>query len=229
MPTYRPYTRISDLPANANGDVTILEAHLDAAHGTITDVLEHLAQAVWSAGGVVIPGTVTNPSDALVRVQGRLGVSKDACTVLAVTDQSVDLASVATGIKCLVVIRAEAGSTTAHTFTDAATGESITHSLLSTWGRLAYLAGDASNYPSVPDDCVPVAQVTKTGATTLTIDETLDWEPVTWQAGVVPRGTTADRPAAPDDYSARLYWDSTLGKLIAHNGTAWVNVDGSSL
>lgn len=83
----------------------------------------------------MIPGTVANPSDALVRVQVRLGVSADARTVLAVTAQSVDLASVATGIKCLVVVRAEAGSTTAHTFTDAATGESITHSLLSSWGR----------------------------------------------------------------------------------------------
>lgn len=177
MPTYRPYTRVSDLPANSRGETTVLEAHLDAAHASIVDLVQFLIQALFSAGGVAIPGTVTNPSDALVRVQGRLGVSKDARTVLAVSDQSVDLASVATGIKCLVVIRAEAGSTTDHTFTDAATGESITHSLLSSWGRLAYLAGDASNYPAAPDDCVPVAQVTKTGATALTIDSVITTAP----------------------------------------------------
>lgn len=170
MPTYRPYTRVSDLPANSRGETTILAAHLDAAHATIVDLVQFLAQALWSAGGVSIPGTVTNPSGAVVRVQGRLGVSADAKTVLAVTDQSVDLAGVATGVKRLVVIRAEAGSTAAHNFTDAATGESITHSLLSSWGRVAYVEGDASNYPALPDDCVPVAQVTKMGAATLTID-----------------------------------------------------------
>lgn len=177
MPTYRPYTRISDLPANSRGETTILAAHLDAAHATITDLTQFLIQALFSAGGVVIAGTVSNPSAALVRVEGRLGVSKDAKTVLAVTDQSVDLAAVATGIKCLVVIRAEAGSTTAHTFTDAATGESITHSLLSTWGRVAYIEGDSSNYPPTPDDCVPVAQVTKTGAATLTLDSVITAAP----------------------------------------------------
>ena len=177
MPTYRPYTRIADLPANSRGETTILHAHLDAAHATITDLIQFVLQALWSAGGVSIPGTVTNPSGAVVRVQGRLGVSADAHTVLAVTDQSVDLAAVATSTKCLVVIRAEAGSTTAHTFTDAATGESLTHSLLSSWGRLAYLEGDASNYPTAPDDCVPVAEVTKTGATTLTIDSIITTAP----------------------------------------------------
>lgn len=177
MPTYRPYTPISSLPANSRGETTILEAHLDAAHATIVDLVQFLIQALWSAGGVVIPGTVTNPSGAVVRVQGRLGVSSDARTLLAVTDQSVDLAALATGTKCLIVIRAEAGATTAHTFTDAATGESLTHNLLSSWGKVAYLPGDASNYPALPADCVPVAQVTKTGAATLTIDSIITTAP----------------------------------------------------
>lgn len=177
MPTYPPYTRIADLPANSRGETTILEAHLDAAHATITLLVQFLIQALWSAGGVSIPGTVTNPEDAIVRVQGRLGVSADARTVLAVADQSVDLASVATSTKCLVVIRAEAGGTTGHTFTDATTGESITHNLLSDWGRLAFIEGDASNYPPLPDDCVPVAEVTKTGAATLSLDAVITAAP----------------------------------------------------
>lgn len=177
MPTHKPYTEISTLPANARGERTILEAHLDASHATITDLVQFLIQALWSAGGVVIPGTVTNPEDAIVRVQGRLGVSMDARTLLAVTDQSVDLASVATSTRCLVVIRAEAGSTSDHTFTDASTGEALTHSLMASWGRLAFIERDASNYPATPDDCVPVAQVTKTGAGTLTIDSVITTSP----------------------------------------------------
>lgn len=48
-------------------------------------------------------------------------------------------------------------------------------------------------------------------------------------AGVIPRGATANRPAAAIAGTARLYWDETLGKLICHDGTAWANLDGSSL
>lgn len=177
MPTYPPYTRVQDLPANARGERTILEAHLDASHATIVDLVQFLIQALFASGGVAIPGTVTNPEDAIIRVQGRLGVSADARTVLAITDQSVDLADVATTTRCLVVIRAAAGATTDHTFTDATTGESITHSLISSWGRLAFIEGDASNYPALPDDCVPVAQITKTGAASLTIDSVITTPP----------------------------------------------------
>src|SRR5690606_25956226 len=43
-------------------------------------------------------------------------------------------------------------------------------SLLSAWGRLAVLQGDASTYPALPADCVPVAQVTKIGAASVTLD-----------------------------------------------------------
>src|SRR5690606_20120904 len=103
--------------------------------------------------------TVTNPSAAIVQVVGRLGVSSDCKTFLAVGTSSVDLAAVATSTKCLVVIRAESGAATSYGFTDASTGESITHSLMTAWGRLAFLEGDSSDYPALPSDCVPVAEV----------------------------------------------------------------------
>lgn len=131
MPTYKPYTEISGLEANGQGDITILGAHLDQNHAILADVIERISQALFTAGGVVIAGTVTNPSAAQVRVQGRLGVSKDAKTLLAVGDETVDLAPVATGTKCLVVIRAQAGALAQHNFTDATTGEALTHSLMS--------------------------------------------------------------------------------------------------
>lgn len=41
-------------------------------------------------------------------------------------------------------------------------------------------------------------------------------------------GPTADRPNLGSG-QVYLYWDTTLGKLIGWNGTAWVNVDGTSL
>lgn len=40
-------------------------------------------------------------------------------------------------------------------------------------------------------------------------------------------GTTAHRPAVPTKYET--YFDSTLGKLIVYDGSAWKNVDGTSL
>src|SRR5690606_22247428 len=92
-------------------------------------------------------------------------------------------APVATGTKCLVVIRAQAGALAQHNFTDATTGEALTHSLMSHYGLLAVLQGDASNYPPVPDDCVPVAQVTKTGASTLTLDSVITTAPTPRYAG----------------------------------------------
>lgn len=183
MPTYRPFTRVVDLPANSQGDRTILEEHLDVNHGTISDVLERLAQAMFTVGGVIVGGTVSNPSAAVVRVEGRMGVSKDCRTLLAVGDQSVDLEDVETDVKCLVVIRAEAGTFTTSGFTDATTGESMTHPLMTTWGRLAVLEGDDTDYPALPDDCVPVAEVTKTGASTLTIDTTITTAPTPRYAG----------------------------------------------
>ena len=41
--------------------------------------------------------------------------------------------------------------------------------------------------------------------------------------------TTAERPAAAGSNAGSVIYDTTLGKLILWNGTAWVNLDGSSL
>lgn len=177
MPTYKPYTEVSGLEANSNGQRSILEEHLDQNHAILADVLERLSQALFTAGGVIIAGTVTNPSGAEVNVVGRLGVSSDGKTLVAVGDQTVDLADIDTGTKCLVVIRAQAGTTVQLNFTDATTSESLTHTLMSHWGLLAVLEGDSSDYPELPDDCVPVAQVTKTGASTLTLDSVITIAP----------------------------------------------------
>ena len=47
--------------------------------------------------------------------------------------------------------------------------------------------------------------------------------------GLIPAGTTAERPDAPGTGQAQLYLDTDLGDVIVHNGTGWVNLDGTSL
>lgn len=42
-------------------------------------------------------------------------------------------------------------------------------------------------------------------------------------------GVTGDRPVGSDLRTGRLYFDTTLGKMIVYNGAAWVNVDGTAL
>lgn len=217
MPKYKPFTTIETLPTNTNGERTILEQHLDRSHETIADVLERIGQALFTAGGVVIAGTVTNPSAAIVNVVGRMGVSSDCKTFLAVGDQSVDLAAVSTGTKCLVVIRAEAGASASYAFTDPTTGESVTHSLMTSWGRVAVLQGDSSDYPALPDDCVPVAQVTKTGAATLTLDSVITTAPTTRYSG----GSSAEVSINAQTGTSYTLVLADAGKLVTfNNGSA---------
>lgn len=175
--TYRPFTRAADLPANGQGQRTVLEAHLDLTKETLGSVVERLVEATFSSGGVVVAGTVTNPSAAVVQVVGRMGVSQDVKTVLAVGSQTVDLAAVATSTKCLVIIRAQSGGAQDFTFTDATTGEVIVHSIMTNWGHLDVVEGDATDYPALPADAVAVAEVTKTGAATLTLDSVITAAP----------------------------------------------------
>ena len=48
-------------------------------------------------------------------------------------------------------------------------------------------------------------------------------------AGVLRSGTTANRRASTDIYTGFQYWDTDLCKMIAWNGSAWVNLDGTAL
>jgi hypothetical protein len=42
-------------------------------------------------------------------------------------------------------------------------------------------------------------------------------------------GTTANRPTLTANDKGFTYWDTTVNKMIAWNGSAWVNLDGSAL
>lgn len=50
----------------------------------------------------------------------------------------------------------------------------------------------------------------------------------TYYAEITPTsGATSARPASPA--TGQTFFDTTLGKMIVYNGTAWVNMDGSAL
>lgn len=60
------------------------------------------------------------------------------------------------------------------------------------------------------------------------------WNGVAWRDALghkdLPsKGTTADRPTAENAEVGFTYFDTTLGKMIVSNGSAWVNMDGSAL
>jgi hypothetical protein len=158
--TYPGTKDISSLAASSNGKRRVKEFHLDANFGSVTTMLEALTRLVISAGGVAAPGTVTI-AGATVRVQDRVGATQDGRAALALVDETIDLASVATGVKCRVVISPSA-VTQAYQFVDPETSETITHTMTVRLGKLEVLQGDASTYPAVPAYAVPVRKVTRT-------------------------------------------------------------------
>ena len=66
-------------------------------------------------------------------------------------------------------------------------------------------------------------------------DKIVKWNGSAWveedgaKAGVKRRGTTSERPAVDDIYIGFQYFDTTLGKMIVRNSSAWTNFDGTAL
>lgn len=72
---------------------------------------------------------------------------------------------------------------------------------------------------------------TSTGRLYVCVDATAAaavWSPL-HLPGEIERGPTANRPPASSMGLSILFHDTTLGKVILHDGTTWVNVDGTSL
>jgi len=218
MPTYPPYTTVASQPANARGERTILAQHIDQNLSAVTDVIEGLLLSLYASGGVVVPGTVTNPTATLVRVQGRAGITEDARGVVMVGNQSIDLAAVPTGTRCRVVIRAATGEVISLPFTDADTGEAIMHTMMAHLGRLELRQGDATNYPSPGPGDARVARVTRT-AGGVTIDE-IENSPASMNQAVIARGvvTAAGAWAGPSAMPGWTVARSAAGVyVVTHN------------
>ena len=88
-----------------------------------------------------------------------------------------------------------------------------------------FYAPDPSVYPYI------FIKTTYAGYTFFSSDSyTLDWREADGAvAGVLRSGATESRPASTDIYTGFQYWDTTLGRMIVWNGTAWVNMDGTAL
>jgi len=163
MPTIQVFTKVKDLAANTNGDITVLTQHHDQSLDRIQEQVEGLSTSVFSKGGVLAPGTVTIEASTTVRVQGRTGLVDGATAFVSCGDQSVDMSSLADDVKYRAVITAAIQVTNAYAFTDPDTGESITHNLVAYLGRLEVLTGDASTYPALPANALDVATLDKAG------------------------------------------------------------------
>lgn len=55
------------------------------------------------------------------------------------------------------------------------------------------------------------------------------WLDANGYSPVANKGATSARPTLTSDDAGFTYWDTTLGKMIAWNGSAWVNLDGTAL
>jgi len=156
------FNRIADMPSNSNGARTVLEEHLDVNNALLASFLAALVRGTFEAGGVIDAGTITVESDGVtVTVTGRSGITNDLRAAVVVQEQSVDCSGIANGNKARVYISAELGEHVQVNFTDADTGEALTHTLGVVFGKLQVLEGDSSDYPALPPGSVPVARISK--------------------------------------------------------------------
>ena len=62
------------------------------------------------------------------------------------------------------------------------------------------------------------------------VNGTYNWHRIqSYPADWKTYGTTAERPTPTIAWIGYVYFDTTLGKMIVWNGTAWVNMDGTAL
>lgn len=156
------FNRIADLPSNSNGARTVLEEHLDVNNALLASFLAALVRGTFEAGGVIDAGTITVESDGVtITVAGRSGITNDMRAAVVVQEQSVDCSGIANGNKARVYISAELGEHVQVNFTDADTGEALTHTLGVVFGKLQVIEGDSVNYPALPPGSVPVARISK--------------------------------------------------------------------
>ena len=185
--------RIQDLPTNKNGERQLEPHHLDDNFAAQDDALLTTLGALFAAGGVAVPGTVTLTALAL-RVQGRTGVTLDGRVPLHVDDQTLDLTPLAAG-KGLVLMTTDP-VTIQRPYTDVVTGESLTDTMNLSAGRLSVIGAgqqgvtlDAGGYPVAPSNTMPVAQVTRTaGGATL---DSIPNPALTIRAGVGSSGVVS--------------------------------------
>ena len=162
------FNKISTMPRNNNGEITILTEHLDVNNTIIGQQFQMFAHALFEGGGVLQAGSLsTSGHDATLT--DFVGLNRDGIAVVS-SGQSVNLSTVPTNSKCVIVVEPDGGDTITVNIIDSETGEGLAHTLRINTGRLAVLVGTTSEYPFVSDESVVVAKVTR-GSSNITIDE----------------------------------------------------------
>lgn len=157
-PTYNPVRRMDNdtaLPKNSKSKKQLRTFHLDDNLAMLAVLLERFITAVFSVGGTVLNGTVTQTVDE-VQVQARLAITKDAKQLLYVEDETIDFNGQADGYYLLTIVPTV--KTVSRSFVDAETGQTLVHAMISDLGVLA-TQFDAGSYPTLDDNAAAVAQV----------------------------------------------------------------------
>ena len=217
-PTYRAFRRVDDdtnVPPNSNGDKRIKSWLWDDNLALLNAIVERVCQAAFEQGGVITSGTVTQ-TGAVVDVTGRMGITRDGLTAVALPDASAtsyDFSGEADGYYLLVITPAE--RTVAEAFSDPSTSETITHQMLDDLGGLDVVF-DAASYPSTPVNGVACAQV-QVASGAITAFAQVDEEPLLRTAAVLLEGSAAlDFPSIAAGAEAEL----TVGVSGAVAGAA---------
>jgi len=205
-PTYRAFRRIDDgtnVPPNSNGDKRIKSWLWDDNLAVLNEIIERISQAAFEQGGVITSGTITQ-AGAVVNVSGRMGITRDGLTAVALPSTPVtsfDFSTQADGYYLLVITPTE--RTVAEAFSDPSTGETITHQMVDDLGALD-VAFDAGSYPATPANGVACAQV-QVASGAITAFAQVDEAPLLRQAGMfLQASATLDFPSIAAGAEAEL-------------------------
>jgi len=231
------YTTISSLPGSTTGKVRVVKFHLDDNHDVLNQAIENAILATYSQGGVTKQGT-TSLSGTTFSITDHAGISIDMTAAGYITSASHDVASAADGKHRLVMMITP--STTARTYTDPETSETITHDMATAIGVLGVIEGDATNYPTLTGNVVPIIKFEMSSGTVTTWSDDGDYIATAYtvdnhEAASDPHpqyqkeqaGATASRPASPA--TGEMYFDTTLGKPIWYDGSNWVDATGTTV
>lgn len=162
------FNKISTMPRNNNGEITILTEHLDVNNNLTAQQIKVLANALLASSGVLQPGTLS-ASGHEVTLTDFIGLNIDGVAVMS-TSQQVNLSSIPSNTKCILTVEPIAGDTTTVNIIDSDTEEGLAHVFRVNIGKLTIWEGDSSDYPIVSDESVIVAKVTR-GSSSTSIDE----------------------------------------------------------
>ena len=246
-PTYKWFTAYAGLTADSNGLIWFSASVFDEIFAALEKRTELTAQALFSAGGVITPGSTSLASGVVTVTGPRYGITMDGLAPLLVDplgagldiDLTVDGAAFADGTHLIVMVAtAQTAATNFDTparavldssdgsYVSTASSENIDHNVTQYLGALALR--ESTTTPASNE--VPVATVDLATGTWSNLAQ-VDTKPILRDADVVPAAVTGSRPATTDIPAGAVlaFFDTTLGIPIWFDGTNWVDATGSTV